>query len=189
MKMKRCVLILMSVLLLIAALAGCGRTEETETTEASMTETTSTPEVKEEEHARPDETLKAEESPEEVPEKTPQTQEPVDPNVVVVSTACGNLYYQEQWSEYMKTEQTQEGETLTVTFLAEFNGIGYPLFSIVIGTGEGEPMAQLTDANGAMRDVFVIVEELEEHPELTEDEQNCLYAMQEEINYVVENIK
>jgi len=189
MKMKCCVLVLMSVLLLIAALTGCGRSEETKTTDPLKTETASTPEVQEEETTQSDETPKTEALPEEVPEDTQQTQEPVDPNVIVVSTAYGNLFYQEQWSEYMKTEQTQDGETLTVTFLAEFNGIGYPLFSIVIGSDEEEPMAQITDANGTVRNAYVLVEELEEHPELTEDEKNCLYAMQEEINYVVEHMK
>ena len=112
-----------------------------------------------------------------------------DTNVVTVSTEYGDLYYQEQWAEFMKTEQVMEDEVLTVSFMAEFNGQRYLLFKISVGAGEGDPVTQITDADGVQRDVFVVFEELIEYDELAQDEHNRLYAMQEEINFVVENLK
>ena len=50
-------------------------------------------------------------------------------------------------------------------------------------------MAQLTDSEGTVRGVSVNFLELGEYPELAEDQQNQLYAMQEDINFVMENIK
>ena len=112
-----------------------------------------------------------------------------DTNTVTVHTEYGDIYFQEQWAEFMKTEQVMEDNVLTVSFMAEFNGKRYPLFTIFVGAGEGDPVTQITDADGVQRDVFVVFEELLEYDELASDEQNRLYAMQEEINFVIENLK
>ena len=108
---------------------------------------------------------------------------------MTVNTAYGDLYYQEQWSEHMLVTQQLDGELLVVAFIAEFNGIQYPLFELMIGADKEESVAQLTDAEGTKRHVAVNFLELGEYPELAEDEQNQLYAMQEDINYIVDNIK
>ena len=108
---------------------------------------------------------------------------------MVVNTPYGDLYYQEQWSDNMVVEQKAEGDLVRVSFLAEFNGLKYALFDLVIGGGEEESVATITDAAGTVRNVSVNFLELGEYPELSEDDQNQLYAMQEDINYVIENIK
>lgn len=124
----------------------------------------------------------------------PETEEtPVETTVrydiVVVNTPYGDICYQEQWSEHMVVEQVEEDELLRVSFLAEFNGLKYALFDLMIGVGEDEAVATITDAAGTVRNVGVNFLELGEFPELSEDEQNQLYAMQEDINYVIENIE
>lgn len=124
-----------------------------------------------------------------VVEEMVEAPEEEDTNTVTVHTEYGDMYFQEQWAEFMKTEQVMEDEVLTVSFMAEFNGQRYLLFKISVGAGEGDPVTQITDADGVQRDVFVVFEELLEYDELAQDEQNCLYAMQEEINFVVENLK
>lgn len=110
-------------------------------------------------------------------------------DVVVVSTVYGDVTYQEQWSEHMRVEMQENEGLLTLNFLAEFNGLKYALFDLIIGVGEDEAVAQITGPDGNVRGVGVNFVELGEYPELTEDDQNQLYAMQEDINFVIENIK
>ena len=110
-------------------------------------------------------------------------------NIVTISTPYGELYYQEQWSEHMRVTQQEDSNYYMVAFAAEFNGMQYPLFELLIGEEVVDPVAKITDANGTKYDVGVNFLELREHPELAEDEQNQLYAMQEDINFVVANIK
>lgn len=110
-------------------------------------------------------------------------------NVVTINTPFGDIYYQEQWSEHMVVTQQQNGEQLVVTFAAEFNGMQYPLFELMIGAEEEEAVAQLTASDGTIRGVNVNFLELGEYPELGDDELNQLYAMQEDINFVIDNIK
>lgn len=115
--------------------------------------------------------------------------EPVNPDEVRVSTEFGNLYFREQWVEFMHTEQVKNENSIVVTFEADVNGVLYPLFSVTIGEGQGDPVGQLTDSAGTKRDVYVHVEEIVESDSLTAGEQNRMYAMQEEINYIIESLK
>ena len=160
--------LLLALIMLLTAFAGCAGQGGADVTDPS-------PEV----------TVQTEPS----ADPTETEQVPADPNVVAVSTPYGELRYQEQWSEFMKTKQIMDGDTLHVVFAAEFNGLEYELFELIIGESSDEPVTQITDAEGTKRNVYVNFTELVEHPELAEDEQNRLYAMQEDINFVVENIK
>ena len=115
--------------------------------------------------------------------------EPVNPDEVQISTEFGNLYFREQWIEFMHTEQMKNDTSIVVTFEADINGVLYPLFSITIGGTEGAAVGQLTDEAGTKRNVYVHVEEIAESGSLTEGELNRMYAMQEEINYIIERLK
>ena len=110
-------------------------------------------------------------------------------DMMVVSTPYGRIYYQEQWAEFMKVEQFSEADVLHVRFAAEINGADYPLFTLVVGAAEEDAVAQLTDADGVQRNVQVHMEEIGDNAGLSVEEQNRLCAMQEEINFVIENLK
>lgn len=110
-------------------------------------------------------------------------------DVVVVSTLYGDICYQEQWSEHMRVDMQTNDGILTVNFLAEFNGLKYPLFDILIGIDEDEAVAHMTGPDGNVYGVGVNFMELDEYPELAEDQQNQLYAMQEDVNFVIESIQ
>lgn len=154
------------VLFLAAALTGCGTKQETPETEP-VRQTESVPQTEAETEAT-------------LPEVLPY---------VVVSTEYGALRYQDQWSEFIKTEQNMENGTLTVRFEAEINGSRYSLFDIVIGEGGDSPAGEITDASGVKRNVYVVMKELVPGSDLTESECNRLYAMQEDINYILENLE
>ena len=108
---------------------------------------------------------------------------------VVVSTVYGDICYHEQWAEHMRVDLREENGFMNVCFLAEFNGIKYPLFDLIIGVSEEESVAMLTGPDGVARGVGVNFIELGEYPELAEDQQNQLYAMQEDINFVIASIQ
>lgn len=179
MRRKNIAVCILCVLLLVFALAGCNAEDDT----PAVTE--GTPQTEGQVQTEGTEQTEVAGATEAADVFT----EPVNPEVVVVSTEFGDLYYQEQWSEFMRTEQTSDGASVVVTFEAEINGVRYPLFEVTIGEGEGDPVGQITDDAGTKRNVYIRVEEVAESSELTSGEQNRLYAMQEEINYVIENLK
>lgn len=113
----------------------------------------------------------------------------VEPGVVTVSTPYGALIYQELWHEYMQVDQIEEGEHLRVSFCTEINDERYSLFDLVLGVSSEEAIGTITDEDGNTYGVSVVFYELEDQPALTEDEKNLLCAMQEEINFVMDNIK
>ena len=181
MKLKKVASCCVCFALAAAVLAGCGKPGETKPS-GNLTETTV-----------PVETTIPEEStvPPETAEPTQETEPtfPVVPDHVVVGTAYGYLQFHDQWMEFMKTEQQTEGDVVHVFFTAVINDMEYPLFTITIGGDGGEPICQMTDANGVTRPVYVQVEEIGDISALDEGEQDRLFAMQEEINYIIENIK
>lgn len=165
MKKRRIIAGILSGLLLTALLAGCG--------------------------AKEDETVKPP-STEAAPVVQTEAQQPVqteDVPYVTVSTPYGNLYFQDQWENMMKTEQKETGDSVEVSFCAEINDMTYTLFYVTIGPGEGTCVGELTGPDGVKREVFVRSNEMEDAPELSESERNRLYAMQEDINYIIENLK
>lgn len=178
------ILCVLCAALLVLSIAGCKDRNNTQVPDPVPSETVTQPvQIPD---PVPDET-----DPPEIAEPTENTepQMPVIPDHIVVSTPYGYMQYRDQWAEFMRTEQQVEGDAVSVFFTAIINDVEYALFTVTIG-GDGEqPICEMTDTAGVKRDVFVHVEELVMNPALTEGEQNRLYAMQEEINYIIENIK
>lgn len=158
------------MVLLTTLLAGCGsKAEQTVPSETEQVQQT--------------------QAVEETTVATEAVQETVPPDCVVVSTPYGNLQYQDQWLEFMAVDQVRNGDDLVVTFSALVNDVKYPLFELTIGAGDGNAAGQITDANGVRRDVYVHMMEIVDTAALTDSEQNRIFAMQEDINYVIENLK
>ena len=158
------------MVLLTTLLAGCGsKAEQTVPSETEQVQQT--------------------QAVEETTVATEAVQETVPPDCVVVSTPYGNLQYQDQWLEFMAVDQVRNGDDLVVTFSALVNDVKYPLFELTIGAGDGDAAGQITDANGVRRDVYVHMMEIVNTSALTDSEQNRIFAMQEDINYVIENLK
>lgn len=167
--MRKISVLAICLLLCLMTVTGCGQNsgqeQVAEPTEVSVVETA----------PAPTETASAETAPR--------------LDVVVVSTVYGDICYQEQWSEHMRVDMQTGDGILTVNFMAEFNGLKYPLFDVLIGINEEEAVAHMTGPDGNVRGVGINFMELDEYPELAEDQQNQLYAMQEDINFVIESIQ
>ena len=108
---------------------------------------------------------------------------------VVIQTEYGDLHYPDQWREYIKTIQEKKSDTIKVTFEFEVDKSDYKLFEILIGGDNGEIIGKLTDNNGIQRNVYLCVAELPVNSGLDEAEQNRFYAMQEDLNYLIDNLK
>ena len=105
-----------------------------------------------------------------------------------VETEYGTLYYPARWKDVLVTAQEKSDEMLTVDFSASVEGKEYRLFQVVIGGQEGNSAGILTDDTGNQRNVQLSVEELAGIEELSEEEQNQLYAMQEGVNDLLEHM-
>lgn len=165
---KKTAAFVLSAVMLMSALAGCsedvpGGETTAATTTAAMGETTPPPTT------------------------VPPTTVPLD--YVPVTTRYGELRYQEMWSEFMVTEMSIVDETVVVKFMAALNGEKYELFDIYIGGDEADPVGLLTDSEGVQRNVYAFIREDPDILHLADDERNQLMAMQEDINYVVQNLK
>lgn len=108
---------------------------------------------------------------------------------MVIHTEYGDLYYPEQWSEYLKTEQNMNNDSLQIFFSAHLEDKDFPMFQVTIGESEDTEVGELTDNSGTKRTVYINVTELEGVDDLSETEQHQIYAMQEDLNYVIDHLE
>ena len=160
MRKKRIIACLLCALALVTVLIGCDAKDDTQ----------------------PGETTSGQGGTVEVPK-------PNGSGYVTVSTPYGDLYYQEQWVDHMRVEQSQNGEICKISFEAELSNGRCSLFTLEIGGGSGVHIGRLMDAQGTKRNVYATVHPIPEDMALTEEEVNRIYAMQEEINYVMEYLQ
>lgn len=172
--MRKLYIILLVIALLIPVLGGCDSQSASE--EAAVPEATS---------------MSAAPAVEEAPAEEPSVNEEVIPAAqdILINTEYGDLHYPEQWTGLVEITTAKEGEAIKVTFEAPIGETKHFLFAMVIGGTEGIPAGEMTGPDGVVRSVNLIVEEIVENPDLTEGEQNRLYAMQEDLNYIIENLK
>ena len=101
----------------------------------------------------------------------------------------GDLHYPDRWQEYVTIRQEQNGNTIAVTFETKSGEETYELFKVLIGDDSSEVVGCLTDDTGTQRNVYLHVEELPADSGLEETEQTRFYAMQEDLNYLIDNLK
>lgn len=78
---------------------------------------------------------------------------------------------------------------LRFTFETKSGEETYELFKVLIGDDSSEVVGSLTDDTGTQRNVYLHVEELPADSGLEETEQTRFYAMQEDLNYLIDNLK
>lgn len=110
------------------------------------------------------------------------------PEDVVVHTDYGDLHYPDRWQEYVTIRQEQNGNTIAVTFETKSGEETYELFKVLIGDDSSEVVGSLTDDTGTQRNVYLHVEELPADSGLEETEQTRFYAMQEDLNYLIDHL-
>ncbi len=112
-----------------------------------------------------------------------------DVDSMTVSTALGALKYPEQWSEYLTTYTDTNNGVITVIFATNVGETEYELFRIFIGGTEGTEVGVIRDADGKEHTVRLAFNELEGMDELSDTDRTRVYAMQEDLNYVIDNLE
>ena len=105
-----------------------------------------------------------------------------------IKTEYGTLSYPAEYKDSLTTNETNEDGFLTVTFNADVEGQSYTLFNIMINSEEGDSVGTITSDDGTVRNVLADITELTDISGLSEDDQNQLYAMQEGLNVLIENL-
>ena len=101
-------------------------------------------------------------------ESTPPEEEIEDTTTLSeINTDFGTLYIPQKYEQLLKAE----------------------VDDLRIDKEVGQLAGTLTDKRGTSRDVYVTVYDLGDISELAQDKQDQLYAMQEAVNVVVENLK
>ncbi len=109
---------------------------------------------------------------------------------LVIHTEYGDLHYPEQWREYISINQESADDNVIVSFETESGNTTYPLFQIIIGNDkDGTIVGGLMDESGTQRNVCLRVYEIPENVDLAEEELSRFYAMQEDLNYLVDNLE
>ncbi|MCD7860256.1 MAG: hypothetical protein LUH51_08915 [Firmicutes bacterium] len=106
-----------------------------------------------------------------------------------ISTELGTLYFPSEWIDDVVTQEENGDSSCSVTFSAEIGGAWYELFTVSIGENEENSVGTLTDADGNARAVSIEAYDLGDLSALSAEEQDQLYAMQEALNVVAENLK
>ena len=102
-----------------------------------------------------------------------------------IETDFGTLYIPQKYEQLLQIEVSGS----TVKFSARQDGTTYALFDLAVGEEAGQLAGTLTDKRGTPRDVYITVCDLGDISNLSQDKQDQLYAAQEAVNVVVENLK
>lgn len=107
----------------------------------------------------------------------------------LIETCYGTLRYPVQWAGPLEVVRTVDGDAVTVTFRASVRDVRYDLFDITIGKEDGEKIGNLTDENGVSHPVYARMCELVFPDDMTDEEKNRLYAMQEGLNFLGDHLE
>ena len=197
---KKAVIPFLLTALLLALLCGCGEGKEPEQTQLpEQTQAIDPAPVPEEtpETAEPAQEVEPErtEEPEE-PEEPETPDEPEDPELTdpnrdwePIDTKFGRLRYPDQFFDYLETEQTETETEIKVLFRAVIGEKRIDLFEVTIGDEAEDQVGTLTGPDGVVRGVFLRFIEIEDLNGLSEGETNRVYAMQESLNYIIDNLR
>lgn len=122
-------------------------------------------------------------------EQPAQTQPPVyDTEDMALDTPYMELHYPAMWAEYLNV-QVSKGTPYRVGYYANFEGHGsLHLFTVSFGGSKGTLLKTIKTSDGQMVEIRIEVPELSLDSSWTEEEQTFAYAMQEDLNYLLDRM-
>lgn len=102
---------------------------------------------------------------------------------LLILTPYGSLHFPVMWEECLETEQPGEDVLEFYCALPEHENI--LLFTLRFGTEDGNIAAAITAPDGTVTDVSLTVAPLEFDDTWTPQEQDLVFAMQEDMNYLL----
>ncbi len=103
-----------------------------------------------------------------------------------IETAYGTLHYPDLWEDYLIYETNEDNGECTVSFMTDFESSRITLFEIQINDSAEDAVGTITGPDGTVRNIHVIMHSLDD---VTSDHTlDRLYAMQEDLNYLLDNL-
>jgi len=121
---------------------------------------------------------------------TPETEVAAEAEELMeIETLSGVIYYPAKWKDSIEVNETQEDENNNIVFCAKVAEKEFELFELTVGKKDSMVIGSLTNSEGNKNDVYVELKELGDMEELSVEDQDLLYAMQEGINVIIENLQ
>ena len=119
---------------------------------------------------------------EDVPDVPEDTQPQAD---ILVDTPYGELRFPGKWKNYLMTHQ-EEGLIDFYAALPDHEPV--LLFTVVFETASGHASGVITAQNGTQTDLAIVIHDLELPGDWSDDEIDIVYAMQEDMNYLLNKL-
>lgn len=116
----------------------------------------------------------------------PNPSEPVNNgDDMVIDAPCGELHYPSRWKDNLSLQMGDD----YVAFYGRVGGHGEQwLFTVHFGSGVGIEIGSVNDANGQTVSVSVEIEDLMLDDSWSTNDAGVIYAMQEDLNYLLMNL-
>lgn len=103
---------------------------------------------------------------------------------IAIETPFVDLYYPEKWDGLLRIEE-REGDTYTVRFFAQIEEREEQhIFDIIFGKTEGILLGTLNET-----EIYMFYTELIFAENWSEEDKNTIYAMQEDVNHIIEMLQ
>ena len=113
----------------------------------------------------------------------------IETDDLIVETPFTPLRFSGQWKEYLRTE-IQEEDGYTVAFYANINSLPEQhLFDVCFCVERDKAMFTIQTNDASAQTVSIKFYERSDTEAWTQDEEDLFYAMQEGVNYLIENLK
>ena len=103
-----------------------------------------------------------------------------------IVTERGTVRFPASWGDSLTTSTEESEERSVVTFSANLDSGVFRIFDIILDGNADDAIGSVTK-DGTTYYAHLDVEELEEGT-VSADEQDQIYAMQEDVNYLIENL-
>lgn len=117
-----------------------------------------------------------------------EVQEEAAVELLDIETQCGILHYPKEWENDLVISDSEENGIYNVYFSTNASDETVQLFKVMICTDEGDSVGTVTDSDGTVRNVFIDIRDLGDVSGYDEETQNKLFAMQEAVNVLTENL-
>lgn len=122
------------------------------------------------------------------PEPVSVSAETPDPNGdIQIETAYGVLYFPGKWGLYLQTMQKEDDSLEFYCCIPEREPV--LVFTVRFGISEGGPASVITGADGTRTELVLIIAEPEFGDNWTAEEKETAYAMQEDMNYLLDALE
>lgn len=108
---------------------------------------------------------------------------------IEISTPIGNFYYSKAWEEYAEIKYISDGQSFTAVIQATIGNYRADIMAIHLDNDQdGNIIGSAPDADGNRRKICLELYEIDTGSGLSQSEFDTLYAMQEGVNQIIEQI-